>query len=84
MDERELQAIGLKKMDEFVPVPEEWKSVGYKEVKGKKGTYQVVSFERPNEPLIELWSHSMELRNGTLFARRDHIERQAEEARKGK
>lgn len=84
MNETELQAIGLHKMDEFVPVPSEWKAVGYKEVKGKKGTYQVVSFERPNEPLIELWSHSMELRKGVLHARRDHIERQAEEARKGR
>lgn len=84
MEERELQALGLKKAEEFVPVPEDWKALSYKQVKGKKAVYEVVLFERPNEPNVELWSHSMELRHGKLYARADHILRQAEEARKGK
>lgn len=74
---------GMVRIDDFVPVPEEWELKGFREVKSKKGeTFIVLEYARPNEPDISLFGHSVEKRDGRFYVRADHAARQAEQARK--
>lgn len=77
-----LDALGIERIDQFVEVPAEWRAIGYRIVEGKKGKYSVLQFARPNDVDIELWSHSYELRGKKVWVRKDHLTRQADEARK--
>ena len=83
MDEKDFA--GLPKLDDMKKLPEEWKPLGYRDVKSKKGElFKIVEFSRSNEPPISLFSHSLERRADGWYAKESHIERQAEEARKSK
>jgi hypothetical protein len=74
---------GIAKLDGMIAIPKEWQLQGYREVKSKKGEiYKLLVFSRPNEPDIELFSHSCEKRSDGFYCKRNHVERQAEQARK--
>jgi len=92
MELNEIEKLGIPDVKEWAAVPKEWVCKGKKPIPknpakvkaGEDPNFYVLVFERPNEPDLELWSHSMRVVHGQLEARIDHVERQAELARKGK